>query len=525
MKPTVRFFISVLLGLSCRGYAQTFYKTFDVGAYPNVVTCTEKMDGDFLLLIESEIPYTDYFYLTDLNPAGQVVWTKRLDFPHDDVLPLQMRSNGDSTYTILMNSFHKPTFTDRGVMLLNIDGNANVRWTNTYGENTNGSYEIPFNFSRTVSGGYVIAAQRVINTNAYPALVVADSAGNFLWGKSYDPFLPTVGSFTDVNQAPGGGFIACGDAKPYAFILKTDSSGNIEWLRNYHTLNAGDVDIYSVTVTSDSCFLAYGLRTGTQGNTFLMKVDANGNTLWLTSYNFYSPYLKPFPIYEAGGTFTFLSNVAYGPNSNTTRFNVTKADANGNLIFSKLYHPSMKNVMSDMQLTNSNGLIASGYVVDTITLDQHGFFMKSFNAVTPECLMDQTSYLDHPDTFNIDSGSVSLSFTGDAVPVVVVSSDNITDHNLCGPVTIEETLNENSFTLAPDPAGATITLSFLSDVLLHDPVVVSIMDVTGRLVTKNSYRGQKNVVVDISLLPGGVYFCKVEMNGMKMAIKKIAVSK
>jgi hypothetical protein len=526
MKPTVRFFVCSLLCISA-GYsqAQSFYKTFDVGMDPNVVTCTEKTDGDFLLLIQSVIPYSDYFYLTDLTAGGQVMWTKRLDFPHDDVLPLMMRSNDDSTYTILMNSFHKPTYDDRGVMLLNIDGNANVLWTNTYGENTNGCYEIPFTFSHTNSAGYVIAAQRDSGLSGYPALIVADHAGNFVWGKNYDFSTGGIGVFKDVHQSPDGGFIACGDAKPYGFLLKTDSMGNVQWMRKYHNNHVGYADMYSVALTTDSCFLAYGITSGNpQAATFLMKVDTNGNTVWLQTYNFYSPYLRPFPIYEAGGLFTFLSNVAYGANSNTTRFNVSKADANGNLIFSKLYHPSMKNVMSDMQLTHSNGLIASGYVTDTITMDKHGFFMKSFNAISTECLMDQVGYQTHSDTFNIDTGTVTFSFTGDAVPVVSASTDNIVDHNLCGLVTVEEP-EENEWTISPNPAEENFTITYRSDQTMHAAVAILILDVTGRVVFRKEYEVMKNAIIDVSWMQRGIYFCRIEMNKKEMGVRKFVVSK
>jgi hypothetical protein len=384
---------------------------------------------------------------------------------------------------------------------------------------------MPWTFSHTNAGGFVIAGQRQYNSSSYPALFVTDNSGNFLWAKSYDFSVGGIGLFTDADQTPDGGFIACGDAKPYGFLLKTDSIGNIQWMRKYDKNNIGHTDIYSVAVTNDSCYLAYGISAvSAPAYTFLMKVDTNGNTLWIQMYDFFSPYLKPFPIYESGGTFTFLSNVAYGANSNTTRFNVNKVDANGNMIFSKLYHPSMKNVMSDMQLTHSSGLIASGYVVDTITMIKHGFFMKSFNAISPDCLMDQVTYLDHLDTFEIDSGSIALSFTGDAIPVVLISSASITDHDLCDAVKIEEA-DEINFIIAPNPADENFSITFSPGDALHTITEVSILDVTGCVVSRNRFHSQQRAVIDVSELSSGIYFCCVKMDGKGVVIKKIIVSR
>jgi hypothetical protein len=91
-----------------------------------------------------------------------------------------------------------------------------------------------------------------------------------------------------VTEISGGGFIVTGRAggNGYdAFLIKTDANGNTVWARSYGETG---YDIgYSVIETSDAHYLFTGstrLPGSNYSDLFLVKVDADGTTLWTKTF-------------------------------------------------------------------------------------------------------------------------------------------------------------------------------------------------------------------------------------------------
>ena len=80
------------------------------------------------------------------------------------------------------------------------------------------------------------------------------------------------------------------------------------------------------------------------------------------------------------------------------------------------------------------------------------------------------------------------------------------------PVAIEPVNHNASFSLHPNPATHTITVS------LAQPSAVNIYDMTGRLVLTRQARSG-DTAIDITALPQGVYFLKTATHTAKL-IKK-----
>lgn len=105
----------------------------------------------------------------------------------------------------------------------------------------------------------------------------ADPGFAIKWQKSY---AGTAGY--DVQPTSDDGYIAIGVRDFDLFVVKTDAAGTEEWNRtiSINELNEGG---YSVEETNDGGYILIGsFLVGADYRPWLVKLDANGNTLWST---------------------------------------------------------------------------------------------------------------------------------------------------------------------------------------------------------------------------------------------------
>ncbi|MFA4852551.1 MAG: T9SS type A sorting domain-containing protein [Bacteroidales bacterium] len=154
--------------------------------------------------------------------------------------------------------------------------------------------QIGYNYGEKViqksDSGYIILGNKsgfVGNTDVY--IVRTNNTGNIVWDKAYGG--SEVNWAEDIKPTADGGYIITGymnipDNNDYnIMLLKTDSGGNTEWLKNYGGSN-WDFG-HSVVETADSGFIVAG-ETYSFGNgnndVFLLKTDKNGDSLWSKFY-------------------------------------------------------------------------------------------------------------------------------------------------------------------------------------------------------------------------------------------------
>ena len=116
--------------------------------------------------------------------------------------------------------------------------------------------------------------------------------GNALWTKTYYGS-PEPERGRSVQQTTDGGYIVLGEIQigypgyydGYLYLLKTDANGDTLWTRYF---GEGDGDWgYSVLQTTDGGYIVVGFTqsyaTGS-GDVWLIRTDANGDTLWTKTY-------------------------------------------------------------------------------------------------------------------------------------------------------------------------------------------------------------------------------------------------
>ncbi|MGB3477792.1 MAG: T9SS type A sorting domain-containing protein [bacterium] len=153
-------------------------------------------------------------------------------------------------------------------------------WTRAFGD----AYrDQAFEVQQTSDGGYImcgfLSSTQTWSYNVY--LIKTDSLGNKIWAVDYGGADDDIGY--SVCETSDGGYIASGSTMSFgvgwreAFLLRLNANGDTLWTKSYGWTNAQNT-AYTVRETPDSCFLLVG---STIAKTLLIKTDTNGDTLWL----------------------------------------------------------------------------------------------------------------------------------------------------------------------------------------------------------------------------------------------------
>jgi hypothetical protein len=248
-------------------------------------------------------------------------------------------------------------------------------WTKTYG---GPSMDKSYSVQQTSAGGYIIAGYYTYyETTEDVYLVKTDPQGNVTWQKTYG------GTYQDiahsVQQTTDGGYIVVGSTISFGpgyhniWLLKTDANGDTLWTKIYGWDNA-DNEGYAVQQTSDGGYIIGGW---TIHNMLLIKTDANGDTLWLREYGTdHTSYGFSLQQTDDSGYITVGS---YCPE--TFDFYIVKTDQYGDTTWSTIYGGFNYDRLYSVKQTSDGGYIAAG-----------GFNMQTDNRQTPDaCLMKMDS--------------------------------------------------------------------------------------------------------------------------------------
>ncbi|NJO01667.1 MAG: hypothetical protein HC880_08220 [Bacteroidia bacterium] len=162
--------------------------------------------------------------------------------------------------------------------------------------------------------------------------------------------------------------------------MKFSSANQLEWAKTYDIPNI-IVPSYEVTVlpipTSEGGFIATG--TLSSQNVFVAKLDNQGEIVWIKKFG--SDKIYGLEIFEDGSF--FVSGQVHSFDHGLSRLldhRLSKLDANGNILWSKIYGDNGWNGTALVRKDTDGGVILSGWTgtfgLDTdlslVKLDQDG---------------------------------------------------------------------------------------------------------------------------------------------------------
>ena len=217
--------------------------------------------------------------LLGVDSEGNLLWNKTYDGVGNH-LSKWLIPTSDGNYAIAGQY-------QGGFWLAKIDDKGNLQWNQTYiGE----GFSWAVSLTQTNDGGYALIGQTGVPVGktflssdeaaGVVWLVRTDSSGNLQWNST----LGQGGAWSVVQNSAGGFAVACtlGSSLPDWLLLTTDSTGNLLLSKTY---GSQDDDVcYSVVQTSDGGYALGGwmwLRSNGGGpNQAIVKTDASGNIEW-----------------------------------------------------------------------------------------------------------------------------------------------------------------------------------------------------------------------------------------------------
>ncbi len=218
---------------------------------------------------------TDQVYLIKINASGDTLWARTYGGTGSDRC-YAVQQTQDGGYIV---AGYTGSFGDGGqVYLIKTNASGDTLWTRNYGGT---GYDEGYSVQQTTDGGYIVAGRTFSFGNYNQVyLIKTNASGDTLWTRDYGGSGYDWG--TSVQQTTDGGYIIAGTYDyygpgPQVYLVKTNSGGDIPWMRTYG--GTGYDWGTSVQQTADGGYIIAG-GTESFGNSvqvYLIKTDANGN--------------------------------------------------------------------------------------------------------------------------------------------------------------------------------------------------------------------------------------------------------
>ena len=288
---------------------------------------------------------------------------------------LQQTTDGGFIIAGFTNSFGAGV---SDVYLIKANENGDTLWTKSYGGIAN---DQGYSVQQTSDGGYIITGiVYSFGAGGWDVyLIKTNTTGDIVWNKTFGG--PDFDCGRSVDQTSDEGYIITGYTKSFGagnndvYLIRTDSLGDTLWTKTFGgALNDYG---YSVQQTNDLGYIVagktYSFGAGSS-DVYLIKTDANGNTIWTKSFGGTLP--------DAGNSVQQTSDGGYIITGETFSFGagsydvyLIKTNINGDLLWSKTYGESDGIDIGDFVRQTTDG----GYIITGQT--------TSFGATTAEVLL------------------------------------------------------------------------------------------------------------------------------------------
>jgi predicted Rdx family selenoprotein len=284
---------------------------------------------------------------------------------------------------------------DKALLIL-FDETGDTLFTKQYAVNSR------FQGIRYYDSNFFLFGLTIINqtTNWDLYLVRTDSLGNELWHKTYGGSKIEAGVSIDItldNKLIMGGGTEKFTSKPYApWVIVSDTSGNIEWDKNYGTQSGADCGATVISSKSGgsilfSCidtFITSGPDTKPHQ---IVKIDSSGEVVWRKIFD----NSKERIIYNSfellSGDILFAGLIRNDADTKDIGW-LFKLDADGNEVWERkleYIHPGPPNIrqrkcwLYDAKQTTDSGYICAGiaYFVDSNDVSDPDFWVLKLDSL------------------------------------------------------------------------------------------------------------------------------------------------
>ncbi|HTA61843.1 MAG TPA: T9SS type A sorting domain-containing protein [Bacteroidia bacterium] len=473
-------------------------------------------DGGYIMAGLHQVSATDFDYLVvKTNSAGDTLWTKTYGgIGDEECYAMQQTTDGGYIFAGIDSSSGLGNY---NVYLVKTNATGDTLWTRSYGGS---GHDFGQAVQQTADGGYIIAGY----TNSYSAngyddvyLLKTDANGNLTWSKTYG------GIYTDdafaVKQTADGGYILAGltssfGISPYGnvndlYVFKTDANGGLIWSKTYG--QNGDDWAYSVIQTPDGGYAITGHTntdsTASHSDLYLIKTDANGDTLFTKSFG--GPdYEKGLAIIGTNDGGLAIGGSTYSFGHGSSDLYLLKTNASGSLIFNSTFGFYGNEFAYTISQTTDKGYILGGYS----DASSSNFYMVKTDSLGKSDSCNQTT---PTPTIVTGVAVVTTPATSVGTPTTTIARNTHTSVGYSGvsvldacPQTTGIKQNESKqaakFVIYPNPSNGNI---YIATTNLKENTQLIIYNQLGQIIlTKQINNELTNLNLDLS---AGVYQVRI----------------
>jgi hypothetical protein len=325
-------------------------------------------------------------YLIRTDATGQPLWAKT--YGEGSYASGTAISKTDDGTLLVSGVTISPDTHGMDILLLELDQDGNQLSSRTFG----GPLDEMGVALPTDDGGYILGGS-IVDPNDFVAdagaagyggfdgrsniyLAKLDADGNEIWSR-------TFGGETNVlaaggAQTPDGGFIALAtisyfpDSGDDIYLLKVDADGNEVWS---HTWEEGTTNAFDLAETQDGNYIitaAYapiGDADDLKEDYFFIKVDADGNELWTSTFG--DPDMIDYGKVLAetlDGEYVVAGERTRDHHTWEADILLTKIDRNGQLLWEQVL-PASHTMFADVLQHPDGGYVVAGSILRNGTFD------------------------------------------------------------------------------------------------------------------------------------------------------------
>ena len=208
-------------------------------------------------------------------------------------------------------------------------------------------------------------------------LLKIDTAGKFQWQNTIGGI--DVENCFSIKQTSDSGFIICGYTNSFgaggydAYLVKTDSIGNLQWQKTY---GGSSWDFaYWAEQTNDGGYIVAGetFSFANNGRSYLIKTDSNGDTLWTKTYGDTLRNWAKEVHQTADSGFVFAGSIQ--KNDSDQDFYLVKTNKLGDTLWTKTYGGSSNDSCNSMTICKDGGFLLGGGT--EIAGNKEDYFVKT----------------------------------------------------------------------------------------------------------------------------------------------------
>lgn len=491
----------------------TFQKTYG-GNNTDIAKCVKQTsDGGYFLIGST---YTSgagngdiYAIRTDQN--GDTLWRKKYGSGDTDLgYSGQQTTDGGYIFCGTTSGFSAP---GSKMYLLKTDLNGNLLWSKVF---LNGN---AFSVLQTNDSGYIMTG----TANGQLAIVRTDFTGDTLWTKLIGGAGNDIGSC--ISKTLDNGFIIVGYTNSFGlgnydmFLVKIDANGNTLFTKTYGGTN--DDRASAVQQTIDSGYILSGLTNSYgagQSDIFLLKADSIGNVVWSKTMGGINNDEANSVQQTTDGGFAIAGFANYSISSSSCHMVLIKCDSTGSLVWHHAYGKSSYNDWGYAAQQTTDG----GYIVTGTTYSFSGFggqyddiYLVKTNSTGSSGCFEPVYSLSVTDTLcqttnpaiSIASGLTALIHT------TLINSGGL-DSALCIVVGINETFTKQDLIIvSPNPVFDVLSINGT-----NEKGEVWLYSIDGKTII-HEFTSDNKTELKIDALPVGLYVLKYKMASRIQYIK------